>query len=156
MHRPWAGKAILYALFPAAFLIAAGCLCACAPEARPTLGQPRLSATADPAPGPSPAASPDARPEAASPLDRLCACAWVDIYDGAFILTFDKTGARMTERNDPAGIKRASRIAVGEDAILLYDDLGLLLSRLPYTLAEDTLTIDYGDTLGVLEYRAVR
>lgn len=89
-------------------------------------------------------------------MDRLCACQWVDVYDSAFILTFDKIGGRMIERNGPAGIKRTSRIAVEEDVILLYDDLGLLLARLPYTLSEDTLSIDYGDTLGVLEYRALR
>lgn len=153
MHRPGAGKGIIRALLLGA--IAAGCLCACAPKARPTLAQLRPSAAVDPSPIPTAAPAAHAEPEA-TPLDRLCACEWVDIYDGAFILTFDKMGSRMIERNDPAGIKRTSRIAVEEDAILLYDDWGLPFTRLPYTLAEDSLSIDYGDTLGVLEYRALR
>lgn len=147
MAGPRAGKRIIRALLLGAFLLAAMRLCACAQKAKPAMAQP--VPTASPAAGPT-------VPPGSTPMDRLCACVWVDAYDKNFILTFDKMGGEMTERNDPAGIKRTNRIAVEEEAILLYDDLGLLLASLPYTLQEDSLRIDYGETLGVLEYRAAR
>lgn len=147
MQRPGAAK--LRALLLTA--LAAGVLFACAPKAQPVMALPQPSASLSPAPAASPAASP-----AIAPLDRLCACAWVDVYDSAFILSFDKLGSKMVERNDPAGIRRSSRVTVEEEAILLYDDLGQLTARLPYTLTEDSLSIDYGESLGTLEYRAFR
>ena len=62
----------------------------------------------------------------------------------------------MVERNDAAGIKKASRVMAEEETLVLYDEMGLVSARLPYALEGDTLRIDYGETLGVLEYRAVR
>ena len=137
------------ALFLVAALPAALCLCACGPKAINAIAQPQQDTLALDTPGPTLAPG-------TTPLDRLCAYSWVDVYDSSFILTFDKLGNRMIESNDPAGIKHTYRIAVEEDTILVYDDLGLTISRLPYTLSDDSLSIDYGDDLGFLEYRPLR
>lgn len=146
---PGLGKTLCLGLGLGAALLAAGSFAACGPRAEPAIAQPQT--TLSPSPSPGPTLGPGA-----TPLDRLCACDWVDVYDSAFILTFDKMGKRMTERNDPAGVHHSSRISVEAAVILIYDDLGLLLSSLPYTLTEDSLAIDYGEALGILEYRALR
>lgn len=140
-------KTVRAALRGASLLGAAACLCACRPKTAPALAQP---------PAPAATAAPTSAPAPAAPWERLCACAWVDAYDSGFILTFDALGSQMVERNDAAGIRKASRVMVEEGSIVLYDEMGLVSARLPYTLEGDTLCIDYGGDLGELEYKAVR
>ena len=132
-------------LLTGACVLSAACLCACKPLAAPAVAQ---------APAPTASAAPTAAPS--TPWERLCACPWVDAYDSGFILTFDALSSQMVERNDAAGIKKASRVMAEEGTLVLYDEMGLVSARLPYALEGDTLRIDYGETLGVLESRAVR
>ncbi|MEA5059403.1 MAG: hypothetical protein VB049_05135 [Candidatus Pelethousia sp.] len=139
---------VVQALFLGASLLAVSCLYACAPKAEPVMARPAAA--------PTPSLCPTECPDAMTPFDKLCACAWMDRYDRNYILTFDKINGKMTERNEPAGIKHSSRISVETNTLHLYDELGVLIASLPYTLEEDRLCIDYGEALGVLEYRAIR
>ena len=113
----------------------------------PTQLQPSLSPALTPASTPSPSATP------ASSWASLSACQWVDVYDPDFILTFDPVAGEMVEENQPAGIYTVYRIGLSANAILLYDHVGRVSQALPYTLAEQRLSIDYGQPLGVLEYQ---
>ena len=55
--------------------------------------------------------------------------------------------------NQPAGIRTVYRIGLSLHAILIYDHMGRVSQALPYTLAEQRLSIDYGQPLGILEYQ---
>lgn len=122
------------------------CLGACAPG--PSQLSPSLSPSLAPTAAPTPAVTP------ASPWASLSACQWVDVYDPDFILTFDPAAGQMIEENQPAGIRTVYRVGLSPDAILVYDHVGRVSQTLPYTLADQRLSIDYGQPLGVLEYQA--
>lgn len=121
------------------------CLGACAsgPAQLPPSLSPALTPTVAPAPSETPA----------SPWAVLSACRWVDVYDPDFILTFDPAAGEMVEENQPAGIRTVYRVALSWDTILVYDHVGRISQTLSYALEEQRLSIDYGQPLGVLEYR---
>ncbi len=110
-----------------------------------------------PLPSPSPALSPTpaASSPDASPWARLCANAWVDVYDANFILSFDARSGQMTEQNEAAGYSATFRVSVDGEVIRLYDELGKRYLTFPYTLEGDRLYIDSGEELGILEYKAL-
>ncbi len=121
------------------------CLGACVP------GPGRLPPSLSPDPTPTVAPAPSETP--ASPWASLSACQWVDVYDPDFVLTFDPVAGEMVEENQPAGIRTVYRIGLSVHAILIYDHMGRDSQALPYTLAEQRLSIDYGHPLGILEYQ---
>ncbi len=133
----------------ACFLLAA-CIAGCG-EAAGSTDAPDTSGGASPYVEPTPAKPGNLTRDEQTFL-ALSANIWVDIYDPAYILTFDPTASTMTERNEAAGVLDVWNIRIEGNEIVLLNDLGKETGRRPFVSDGSALHIDFGEIIGIVTY----
>lgn len=117
------------------------------------------------APGPeTPAGTPQAALPHATPVQTpapegleatLSANTWQDVYDDSFWLEFDLLQGTMTENNRVLKSKTTYRITIDTENSVFLAENGSEEKQFPFLLEDGSLTVDYGDPIGEILYRAV-